>query len=236
MKTILQIIQACQRRLGLSVPDFVIGNPDSSIVQLLGLMQEQLDDLVEYDLPQLQVLASVTANGLEDQGSLETIIPGAVRIIPNTMWNTTTTIQFFGDVGIEQRQLNIARGSVGPYSEYLQINGNLHFTPVATAGDVITFACQSNRAVLALDGTTTKQYFTLDTDTPILPDAFLQLGLIYRWKAIKNLPHRYEYELYNERLQALQKNSRNAPKLHMAGIDSSRVFGIIVPQTFIIPT
>ena len=58
----------------------------------------------------------------------------------------------------------------------------LNILPVPATTDSFVYSYQSKEWVYASDGVTSKTEFTLDDDTPRLPDELMTLELIWRWK------------------------------------------------------
>jgi excinuclease ABC subunit B len=59
--------------------------------------------------------------------------------------------------------------------------GVINITPVSGTADTIRYSYQTKNWVRPATGAD-KDAFSLDTDTPLIPDHLLKLGLIWRWK------------------------------------------------------
>ena len=75
-------------------------------------------------------------------------------------------------------------------------DGLLISTPVPAAGNTWAFEYTTWNAILDTDGSTKKQYFTADTDTFLLPEPVIAMGLRWRWKKEKGFEYAEDFRTY----------------------------------------
>ena len=81
---------------------------------------------------------------------------------------------------------------------------------------------------LGADGTTYKQYFTLDTDTTLLPEDLVIQGLRWRWKKEKGLDYAEDFRTYEMQVKDAIGRDGGKPTLHLDGSESGKP-GVFVP-------
>jgi len=88
-------------------------------------------------------------------------------------------------------------------------------TPTPTAGYTWAFEYASKNWILGTDGITYKQYFTLDTDTILLPNDLVLMGLRWRWKKEKGLEYAEDFRTYEMQVKDELGRDGGKPNLHM---------------------
>ena len=86
--------------------------------------------------------------------------------------------------------------TTGPRYQFRIRGGHLLINPVPTASLNWFFEYISKNWILGIDGTTYKQFFTLDTDTILLPEDLVLMGLRWRWKKEKGLDYAEDFRTY----------------------------------------
>lgn len=199
--TLLEIVQRHCRRTGLTVPTLVVSSPEAQIQMCLELLHEDLDELTQrHKWQALSTEATWTSLAGSDQGALRTLAPGIVNdwIIENTFYDRTGNQRFVGPLN-PQEWASLQSLGVSTNSHVWRIlERSVRLDSAFPAGNTLAFEYISNKAVVATDGTTTKQYFTLDDDEPLL-DATLHLaGLRWRWKREQGLSYDEDFRRYEE--------------------------------------
>lgn len=77
--------------------------------------------------------------------------------------------------------------------------GKLNFTPAPSAGQTATYPYISNHWAVA-EGGATKSAFTLDTDSFVLNERLLTLGLVWKWRQNKKLDYTGDDSAYADAL------------------------------------
>ena len=195
---VLEVIQNFCRRTGIPRPSTVTGSTDSQILQAMALLEEEGNDLARrHDWQGLTFEASHTTIAAEDQGAIATIASNGYRNIRNeTIWDRTNNLPVCGPLNDKDWQAIKGMAATGARYRYRIRGGRLLITPTPTAGYSWYFEYTSKNWILGADGTTYKQYFTLDTDTLLLPDDLLLMGLRWRWKKEKGLDYAEDFRSY----------------------------------------
>jgi len=199
--TLLSIVQDHCRVYALNIPTSVIGSQDTSVAQLLGLLNNLVENLIDENNWQAFTQEALwTMIPGEDQGTFTTdILPdtGFLWAANGTFWDRTLRRPLYGPVTDVEWQALKAIPNPGPWYKY-RIRGD-HFliNPAPTVGNLseISFEYATSFAVKSSDGVL-RPVFQADTDTSILPEKILKQGLAYRWKELKGLPYQPEMDRY----------------------------------------
>jgi hypothetical protein len=215
--TMLTTVQNFCRRTGLSVPTTVFGTSDSQVRQIYSLLEEEGNDLASRGSWQgLTFEAAHTTLAAEDQGALTSIATNGFRYMKNgTIWDRTTRLPVCGPLDSQDWQTLKAWAVTGPRYQYRIRGGKFLVNPNPTAGDSWYFEYVSQNWILGADGTTYKQYFTLDTDTILLPETLVLMGLRWRWKKEKGLDYAEDFRTYESQVKDALGRDGSKPVLHM---------------------
>ena len=234
---LLSLVQKFCQRTNIPSPATVYGSTDDQILQAMGLLEEEVNDLAARHTWQgLQLEASHTTLALEDQGDINTLDPAFSFIRNNTMWDTTDRLPVLGPVsGSEWQELKAVLAN-GPRYQFRFRGNHLLVNPIPAAGHAWKFEYESKYAILDTDGTTTKEFFTADTDTFLLPDNLLLLGLRWRWKAEKGLDYGELFATYERLVKKAMGSDGGSETLRMDNEGASASPGIFVPvSNWIVP-
>lgn len=223
------IVQGFCRAQGLPVPTGVASSPDPQVAQIGELLQEFLDDLLTRKFWQVATVEGhATATGAEE---LATIDPNQVLgIVPGTMFDRTTGTRILGSMEASDWQARKAVNATGPFYQFYLRGNKLLTSPAIPTGHEVYWEYQSPRFVVAVDGTTFKQYWTLDTDSFRCNDSLPKLWLRWRWKSQKGLEYAEEFRQY-ENLVTTFTLKQDAPRIvDLTGCGKSMRPGIIVPE------
>jgi len=193
---LLQIIQKACQRSGIVQPTNVIGSNITQIQQMLGLLEEEINELTSrhaWNALINEVTWTTIAN--ENQGDIKTICPGYRFIRNSTLWDNTTSLPIIGPLtGIVWQQRKATQDE-GPHWTWRLRNDDLLIIPTPTAGLTWKFEYVSSFGIVSADGLTRKEFFTSDTDLMVLPSSLHLSGLRWRWRADKGIDYA---ELYNQ--------------------------------------
>lgn len=199
----LSTVQSFCRRTNLPVPTTVYGTTDPQVQQIMALLEEIGNDMATRGSWQgLINEASLTTTATEDQGAMTTIASNGFRYILNdTIWDRTSRLPVCGPLGSKDWQAMKALVSVGPRYRFRIRGGKLLVNPAPPASDAWYFEYVSQNWILGADGTTYKQYFTLDTDTILVPESVLLMGLRWSWKKEKGFDYAEDMRTYEMQLK-----------------------------------
>lgn len=197
--SLLTVIQYVCGRTNVPVPQTVLGSTsDTQVLQMLRLLEEEGTDLAKRGPWEgITNEATHTTTAAEDQGALTTIAPnGFAYIKNNTFWDRTTHLPILGPLSDAEWQSLKGLNTTGARYYYRIRAGHLYVNPTPTAGLTWAFEYASKNWILGADGTTYKAYFTLDTDTILLPEELVLMGLRWRWKKEKGLDYAEDFRTY----------------------------------------
>lgn len=228
--SLLTTIQRFCTRTGLTSPVTVYGTTDPQIRQVLSLLEEEGSDLSKRgDWNEITVEATHTTLAQEDQGAITTIASNGFNYIKGgTIWDRDLRLPVYVIDGANWQAAK-AMNLTGPRYQARIRGGKLICNPTPTAGHTWAFEYISNNWILGIDGTTYKQYFTLDTDTILLPESIVLMGLRWRWKKEKGLDYGEDFDTYEA--QVTDALSRNGMKrtLNMGNPAPMVSPGVVVP-------
>jgi len=207
MSLLTVVTRFCERQ-NLNSPATVYGSTDPQVTQIKALLEIEGNDLAKRgNWNELTFEATHTTLAAESQGAITSIATNGFRNIkPETLWDRTLKLplQILDDV-----EWTAQKGFATTSPRYaIRIRGGLLMAnPTPTAGNTWAFEYISKNWILGVDGTTYKTYFTLDTDTMLLPEELLTLGLSWRWKKEKGFDYAEDFRTYeNQVSQALGSN------------------------------
>lgn len=228
----LQVIQYFCRRTGLPVPTTVMGTTDTQVLQVLGLLEEEGNDLaVRGSWQGITFEASHTTLALEDQGAIATIASNGFRYIKNdTLWDRTSRLPVCGPLDGQEWQAMKALVSTGPRYRFRIRGGKLLVNPAPPASDAWYFEYVSQNWILGADLTSYRQYFTLDTDTLLLPETLVLMGLRWRWKKEKGFDYAEDMRTYEMQVKDALGRDGGKTTIQMDDCDRGPRPGIFVPS------
>lgn len=230
--SLLTIITAFAERTGVAIPSSVMGTTDVQIKQARALLEEECIDLSLRGIWQsLTLEAAHTTVSAEDQGAITAIAPNGFRFIKNdTIWDRTDTLPVLGPMTGETWQTLKATVSTGPRYHYRIRGGRLLVTPTPAAGHDWRFEYVSSNWVLGADGTSYRSSFALDTDTILLPEYLVTMGLRWRWMREKGQDYAELFRTYEMQVKDALGRDGGKPTIYMDESSRRKVPGVFVPQ------
>lgn len=203
--SLLQIISDVCDDVGVDAPISVIGNTDQDIKQLLQLANTEGKLLADsYDWQALETEFSLTTTGTEDQGAIATLLPGYKKLIPNTLWNQNIRYMVAGNTSPQDYQRIKTAVQTGPYPDFRIRGGRFLLYPIAASGQTIKGEYITKNWVLNVDGVTPYSRWTNDTDTSVLDEDIITLGVRWRWLKAHNFDYAEEFRDY----ETIKENSK----------------------------
>jgi hypothetical protein len=192
---------------GLAAPTSIVGSSDTSAILWLALANEEGRELARrHDWQAITVDYTVATLGAE----LQTDLPSDFeRLLPYPeLWNRSTSQMYSGPTSARAwgqiKGTGISTGTPG----WWRLLGNaLYITPAPTAGQTLAFPYVSNAWVQPESGSN-KDHFTLDTDTALLPERLITLGIIWRFKKNKGLDYAEEMGTYEREVERAASRDR----------------------------
>jgi hypothetical protein len=218
--TLLSIVRDATDRLGITRPTSVFASTDQQVLTLLGLAQEEGKDLAKRHTWQaLQTEHTFsTANGTASYA----LPSGFDAFIKETVFNRTRRRRMYGDLTPEQWQ-ETQSSLVTMVNPAFRIRANLFYiSPTPTSIETITYEylsknwCQSD----ALVG---QSAWAADTDTGILDEELMTLGLKWRWKKSKGLDYAEDFTSYEIRVAKAILDDGARVRIDTSNSDRDRV-------------
>lgn len=230
-QTCLQIIQRVCKMVGIVPPNAAVGATDPQIMQLVAISEEEGNQLVTRgNWTALQFEAVFTTVATEIQGSIDTIAPGCLYVVNDTIWNRDQGVPVFGPVTQQDYQQIKSQIFTGPYNQYRIKNNNLHYVPTPQAGMECAFEYISENWIYSGAKTpTTYRFWQTDSDTPFLKDDLIVLGTIWRWKKVKGLEYAEDFNTYERAVIDALNRDGSKPQLSMDGGSNSFMPAVVVP-------
>ena len=124
-------------------------------------------------------------------------------MISGTQWDRGYRWQVFGPLTPQEWQvLKSGLSPTGPRRRFRLMNGLYYLDPIPYDSNLLVYEYVSANFVNSGGLTTSPtNAFTQDTDTYVLPDDLMILGLQWRYKRAKGLDYSQEYETYDDALQ-----------------------------------
>jgi hypothetical protein len=195
-RNLLAIVSAAVSELGIPAPVSVVGNSDPQAQQLLALVNREGSELAQRETGWTAMRGEqlITLAIGVDTYSFPTDFY-AYRM--NTFWNRTSHIRLDGPMSaIDWQVIKSGTYPSGVYMRFRIMNGSIVFDPVPTAVATIAIEYISNAWCQSL-AAVKQSLFLADTDTPLLPDDLLILGLKWRFLAAKGFNYSEERAAYD---------------------------------------
>jgi hypothetical protein len=217
--TLLTICQDAAKLIGITAPDAVTSSTDTSTIQLEAVAnQEGRAQVQKYRWEVLIKEGSHTTIAAESQGAMTTIATDFGRFSNNTLWNRTTNRRYFGPITDSEWQRILAVVS-GGITNYFRIRGgNLLMHPTPTVGQSVKFEYVSTDWVDTSGGTTANaDKFTADSQTTVLEEELVILGVVWRFLKLKGLPYDQQFVDYQNRVSEYSGHDGASPIVRMGG-------------------
>jgi len=222
--SLLTLIQTAADLIGIPRPNTVISSADTQVRQLLALANIEGKALAKRG--QWQVLVKeVTHTTLaqEDQGAVATIAPGFSHLINGTLWNRTQQDPINGPLSPQQWQLLKASAATGPYYDFRIRGGRLLMIPTPPAGETAALEYVSKHWCQSADGSTTREAWAADSDTGILPEDLMTLGVRWRFLQAKGMDYGEAFRDYEIQVNDCLARDGGKPVLYFdQGTDEYR--------------
>lgn len=198
--SLLSICQAVTAETGWPVPSAIAANSEGTAVQLKALANAELEHLSEqHDWPHTEV-----------EYTFNTVIGTTVYELPEnyrkmvfgSLYNAAQYYQLRGSMNPEE-WMRRKYGLLGSISRQtcrviVQTNGRyaLEVTPTPSSAEQVVFFYQGNQYAKTEAGVRQSKYEG-DTDTSLIPERLVQLGLKWRFRRAKGLDFSAELAEYN---------------------------------------
>jgi hypothetical protein len=213
---LLALVQQAALELGLAKPTTVVGNPDQQVSQLLALAQREAREMMTRGtaIGGWQMLRKEYAFSMVATQEAYPMPADIDHLIPGTFWDRSFRWQLLGPLSPQEWQvLKSGISPTGPRRRFRIFGGMFEINPVPSDTNQLAYEyysvnwCQSATAV-------GQNRWLADTDTYLLDDDTLVMGLIWRFRRAKGLDYdteRAEWDACVDRMLARQAGSRSLP-------------------------
>lgn len=225
---VLGLVQEFCQKKTLPVPSIVTASTDTSVIQILALLKEEVRELALYRWQQQKVEKTFTSVAAISQGAITTIIGADFReIVPATFWDLTLKRPVFGPVSDPSWSNLKAFPASGPIYQYKVIGNNLMIYPAPPAGHSMYLLYETKYPVASSLGVA-KETITADTDIFLVPEHVVTRGLDYRWRRAVGEDWQVDYGEY-QNLKAKALTDVGLPTLQLDNERLKLTPGIWVP-------
>lgn len=230
--SLLTIVQKAASRIGIARPNVVATATDATMRLVLELAQQEGDELARYgDWRVLRKEKTFTTVAAETQTDTP-IATDWAGFIDATLWNRSARRPLYGPVAPAEWQAFKAQSNF-PVVDTFTLRGALWLMqPVPAAGQTIAYEyrsanwCQSSGAVA-------QSAWAADTDTGILSERLMGLGLIWRFRQNRRMDWMPDHETYLNEVDA--ELARDKPRKIIDlknGGPPQRIPGLVVPEGY----
>lgn len=190
--SLLQIVADACDLIGIPRPGSVASSADQTARQLMTLATRSGRSLMKrHDWTALQTEATWATKVGEDQGTVESLMPGFDRLINRTGWNRTNDWPLGGPVSPQYWQQLEALTELGPSFSFRIRGGRLRLIPAPTStGATIGIEYVTRYWLTDATGATGRDRWLMDTDVSLLDEDLLTVDLVWRFKQAKG----FDYE------------------------------------------
>lgn len=198
--TVISSIQEAAPVIGMAVPATVYGSTDREHVEIGALAKEMAQRIAfdGHDWTRLKTLATITGDGTTTSFTLPAdyrrmlkkarVWPSSAPLSPLTHYSDSDQW-----LGLQEQEVTLVTGA------WTLIGASIHFLPALDNLETAKFYYVSSLIVDPVTGDN-KTAFTIDTDSYLLDERVLKLGIIWQWKANKGLPYAEDMANYETAL------------------------------------
>ena len=154
-------------------------------------------------------------------------------MITGTQWDRGFRWQIYGPLTPGEWQvLKSGLSPTGPRRRFRLMAGKFFLDPIPFDSNTLVYEYYSTSVVLDSNGNG-KAAFTQDTDTYVLPDDLMVLGLIWRWRRAKGLDYEQEFKTYDDSMsrELARDTASQALQLDIAVPDVRLLTSSQIPDT-----
>jgi hypothetical protein len=192
----LTLIQNSAKELGLASPSSAYASTDQQVIQLVALAQrEGIELMQDFDWQVLTTEKTFTSVALADQTTASAVPSDLDRFIPETFFNRTRKRPVFGPISAQDWQFTQAVVATTLVESFRQRGNAILITPTPEAGDTYAYEYISKNFCESSGGTD-QAAWAADTDTGILPEALMTMGVIWRFLKAKGFDYAEAFRTY----------------------------------------
>jgi len=223
----LSAAQSAALRLTGKKPLTFFSSTNTFEMEIIDLANEVVTDMVKYaDWRRLTTLKQMAGDGTTYGFDLPSDY--SRMVLGNTISRANWYTWGYLDAPSLNYWMDLVNGLATPNPGYwIILDGQVQFRPAVEAGTTAQYFYISKNAVLDEDGTTRKAAFAKDTDTFLLDEDVLILGIVYKWRAQKRLEYAQDFANYEQSLaqaSSFDKGSRIVRNAKRYTLDSRNAY------------
>ena len=229
---LLGLIQTVARRVGIPSPNVVATATDATVLQLLEFAQEEGRQLARYgDWRVLRKEKTFTTVAAETQ--TDTPIPADLAgFIDGTFWNRSRREMLYGPATTEEWQRWKSQSTFPIYGTFYLRGSSLLIQPTPEAGETMAYEYRSSYWCQSSGGTA-QEYWAADTDTGILSERLMGLGILWRFKQSRGMEWQPDFAKYEFEVNQALAADQPRPIVNMStGGMHNRTPGVVVPEGY----
>lgn len=207
--TVLTAIQRASTSIGLGVPAVVFSSTEREHLELQDVANTVAGDIADfYDWQALKAIATITGDGSDTAFALPSDYG---RMLKKAELRASTfpgsPLEHITDS--DEWLRIVVSGLTAGIGQWTIYDDEIHILPALANAAAAKYFYIKNTIVHPASGAD-KTRFTIDTDTFLLDEDALELGIIYRWKRNKGLPYAEELQDYNDKLAERAGNDKGS--------------------------
>ncbi len=216
--SLLSLVQSAAPKIGIEKPASVVGNNDPQVVTLLEYANEEGEILARGGhWEQITKEATFTAVAASEQtGAFPSDF---ISFINGSFYNRSSRREVFGPITPQQWQREQATVIASGIHDFFRVRGGeILMTPDPAVGDTMAFEYISTLWVdTDADGVGDSAVWVADTDTSVLEERLMTLGLIWRFREKSGIPWETAFQKYENEVDKALARQRGAPFLTLDG-------------------
>jgi hypothetical protein len=204
----LTLVQNSAKRLGLANPASAYGATDNQIVQLVALAQEEGIELARRH-PWQVLTKEKTFTGTAAAAQSGAIPSDFDRFVDGTFFNRTQKRDVFGPISPQDWQFTQSVVSQTITESFRRRGDSILITPTPNGTDTYAYEYISTQWCESSGGTDQSSWAS-DTDTGLISEELMTLGVIWRFLRAKGFDYAEAFRTYE--LQVAQAFSRDGGK------------------------
>lgn len=225
--TLLSTIIRASRQLGLTPPTAVMSSGDETWLQMVEWAQEVVDDAcLRHDWTALAKTQTLTGDGVTTAFTLGGVNADYSRLGKAPALTRNGSTAGFWPIGPLDPPAYIGATTL-PITTATPVykiqNGVLTLFTAPAVGETYTVSYQSSKPIYS--GSAAVATWTLDADTPLIPERLVLLGIVWRWKASKGLNYSEFMSSYERALETLASADWGLSPLELSQVTVNDEFG-----------
>ena len=219
--TLLTLINEAQSLLNLPVTTTVVSHTGDTQRQLLQLAIAEGRSLARaHTWQNLLSETTFTTTATEEQTHASADLPADFGwIVPETMWNRTTTEPVRGPLSSRDWQYQKASGTIVADPQFRIRANSFYFLPAPTASQTCAYEYVSKYWCESSGGTDQEKWLA-DTDVGRIDEYLMTLGVIWRWNRAKG--HAYDQDWQDYQAEKSRVIARDGSRKTLSVVGPSR--------------